>query len=129
MFIKYKPAYKKIAMGLLSYMPEQKDVKDLQDTIACYEENNDWQLYLWKENEDIIGVLGLYHRGPDVVELKHICVNPSYREEGIGKEMVHTIKERLDAELIPCEETAAFLGTCQRDKEQPSPEQPSKVSG
>lgn len=119
MFIKYKPSYRKIAMGLLSYM-EKTHVKDLQETINRYEEDESWQLFLWKENEDIIGVLGVRYTDGNEIELKHICVNPSYREEGIGKKMVQTIKERLDGELTPCEETANFFGTCEEQEDNAS---------
>ncbi|MFB4163497.1 GNAT family N-acetyltransferase [Alteribacillus sp. JSM 102045] len=127
MFIKFKSAYKKIAMGLLSYMPEEKDVKKLQETIRNYEENERWQLYLWKEEEDIIGVLGLYFYDDGTAKLQHLCVNPSYRDEGIGKKMVLTIKERLDGELIGCEETMEFLGTC--TETEAAREQTGEVSG
>lgn len=116
MFMKYKPSYKKIAMGLLSYMPEKKDIQELQDTIELYEEDDQWQLYLWKEKEDIVGVLGLFFHDDGPAELRHLCVNPSYRDEGIGKKMVKTIQERLDVELIGGKDTVSFLGTCMEDK-------------
>ncbi|WP_240377671.1 GNAT family N-acetyltransferase [Bacillus piscicola] len=129
MFIKYKPAYKKIAMGLLSYMPEKKEVKELQDMINLYEEDENWKLFLWKENDDIIGVLGLCYREDGTAELKHICVNPSYREEGIGRKMVLTIKERLGVELIGCEDTADFLGSCNRADREANHQKASEASG
>ncbi|WP_026700192.1 GNAT family N-acetyltransferase [Salibacterium aidingense] len=116
MFIKFKSSYKKIAMGLLSYMPEEKEVKKLQETMSCYENDDNWQLYLWKEKEDIIGVMGLYFQEDGSAELKHICVNPSYREEGIGRKMVLTMKERLEGELKGCEETSEFLGCCEKNE-------------
>ncbi|SDH09962.1 riboflavin biosynthesis RibT protein [Alteribacillus persepolensis] len=112
MFIKFKSAYKKIAMGLLSYMPEEKDVKKLQETIKVYEENENWQLYLWKEDDDIVGVLGLSFPDDHMARLEHVCVNPSYRDEGIGKKMVRTIQEKIDRELVGREETIEFLDVC-----------------
>jgi len=39
MLIRYKKSLEKIAMGLLSFMPEQKDVKKLQQIIHEYEKN------------------------------------------------------------------------------------------
>ncbi|MFB5661591.1 GNAT family N-acetyltransferase [Alteribacillus sp. HJP-4] len=114
MLMKFKSAYKKIAMGLLSYMPEEKDVKKLQETIKQYEEHENCQLYLWKEGEDIVGVMGLHFYGDGTAELKHLCVNPSYREEGIGRTMVQTIKERLDLSLVGCDQTKEFLETCEK---------------
>ncbi|RSL34624.1 N-acetyltransferase [Salibacterium salarium] len=128
MFIKFKSAYKKIAMGLLSYMPEEKEVKKLQETVNTYEKDNQWQLYLWKEKEDIIGVMGLYFFDEGSAELKHICVNPSYRDEGIGRKMVLTMKERLDGELIGCNETTDFLGTCMKE-DKPTDGETGEASG
>ncbi|WP_256497854.1 hypothetical protein [Sinobaca sp. H24] len=37
MFMKFKPAQRKIAMGLLSYMPEEKSIKLLLETVQKYE--------------------------------------------------------------------------------------------
>ena len=36
---KYMKAYEKIAMGLLSFMPKERDLKILQQTLKTYEEN------------------------------------------------------------------------------------------
>ena len=58
MLIRYKKSFEKIAMGLLSYMPSEKDLKRLQHTIKQYDTRRYWQLFLWKVDEDIIGLLG-----------------------------------------------------------------------
>ena len=59
MLIRYKKVYEKIAMGLLSFMPNEKDLKKLQSTMKRYETDEDWQLYLWKEDDDITGLIGV----------------------------------------------------------------------
>ncbi|GAA5415415.1 protein RibT [Paraliobacillus ryukyuensis] len=93
MLIRYKKSLEKIAMGLLSFMPEEKDVKKLQQTIKAYEENPDWQLYLWKE-EDVIGAIGVViDDQQQALVIQHITVNPSHRDHGIGRKMVQGIKE------------------------------------
>lgn len=112
MLIKYKQSYKKIAMGLLSYMPEEKDVKKLQETVQQYEEMDDWQLFMWKEDDDIVGVVGLRYTENGTAELRHVCVNPSYRDEGIGKKMVQAVRGRLDQDLSASKETVQFLQVC-----------------
>ena len=86
MLIKFKKSFEKIAMGLLSFMPEEKKVKKLQETINEYESNENWQLYLWKE-EEVLGTIGVRLEDEKVV-VQHISVNPSYRNQGIGKKMV-----------------------------------------
>ena len=42
MLLRYKKAFEKIAMGLLSFMPQEKDVKKLIETIHQYETDPNW---------------------------------------------------------------------------------------
>ncbi|GGA60934.1 GNAT family N-acetyltransferase [Ornithinibacillus halotolerans] len=91
MLNRYKKNSEKIAMGLLSFMPEEKDVKKLQATIKEYESNADWHLYLWKEDVDIVGAIGLRVDGDRAI-IQHISVNPSHRNVGIGKKMIKEVK-------------------------------------
>lgn len=90
MLIRYKKSYEKIAMGLLSFIPSQKDLKVLQQTIKNYEENDNQQLFLWKD-DDIIGIIGIEIKDEEAI-LQHISVNPSHRKEGVGKKMVQALK-------------------------------------
>ncbi len=113
MLIRYKKAFEKIAMGLLSFMPNEKDLKKLQQTMKQYEEGENWQLYLWKAEDDIIGLIGAVIED-DTIEIQHICVTPSHRHEGIGKSMVKALKQlHTDKKLCPNEETSAFFDKCQ----------------
>lgn len=115
MLIRYKKAFEKIAMGLLSFMPEHKDVKRLMDTIQEYEQNNDWYLYLWKKEEEHVGAIGFKLDGNTAV-IQHITVIPSYRGEGIGTEMVTELTELDQFENVTfVDETQAFIQKCLKD--------------
>ncbi|HLS60395.1 MAG TPA: GNAT family N-acetyltransferase [Virgibacillus sp.] len=92
MLIRYKKDFEKIAMGLLSFMPEEKDVKVLQQTIKEYETNPNWHLYLWRE-DDVLGAIGIHIVDDINVVIQHITVNPSHRNLGIGKKMIEAIKK------------------------------------
>src|SRR5699024_6626697 len=92
MLIRYKKNLEKIAMGLLSFMPEETDVKKLQQTIKEYEENSEWHLYLWKE-DDVIGAIGLRTENDINAVIQHISVNPSYRNTDIGKKKVNEVEK------------------------------------
>src|SRR5690625_4997020 len=111
MLIRYKKSQEKIAMGLLSFMPVEKDVKLLQKTMKEYETNPDWHLYLWKEDDDIVGAIGLKIPDDLNVIVQHISVNPSYRNIGIGKKMVSRIRELYGEKYDVCanELTQKFL--------------------
>lgn len=113
MLIRYKKSYEKIAMGLLSFVPSEKDLKKLRQTMKRYEEDNDWQLYLWKEGEDIIGEVGV-HVDQNEASIEHISVNPSYRSEGIGHKIIHALSNILgdQVRLLPSAQTKSFFDVC-----------------
>jgi riboflavin biosynthesis RibT protein len=113
MLIRYKKAFEKIAMGLLSFMPNEKDLKKLQQTMKQYENSEEWQLFLWKE-EDIIGLIGVSLIQDTHLEIQHISVNPSHRHQGVGKRMVRELKELFpDRVLLATAETAEFIDKCE----------------
>ncbi|WP_188206059.1 GNAT family N-acetyltransferase [Alkalibacillus aidingensis] len=113
MLIKYKKTFEKIAMGLLSFMPDEKEVKKLQSTIKEYETNDQWQLFLWKE-DDVLGALGVRFEDQKIV-VQHLSVTPSHRNQGIGKQMVKALKEQYGDDYIICanEKTEGFFNQCE----------------
>ena len=111
MLVPYKSANRKIAMGLLSFMRKEKDVKRLLKTMEQYENDPDWKLYLWKE-DDYIGVIGVSIEGREA-KVRHICVNPSFREEGIGTKMLASLKQMLPCEVKPTKYTKTFVAACE----------------
>lgn len=120
MLIRYKKTFEKIAMGLLSFMPNEKDLKKLQQTMQQYETDENRQLFLWRDGEDIIGLIGLMFIDDQSIEILHISVNPSHRKQGIGKQMFFAVKEQYsNKNILPSDETAPFIHCCQfeEDKE------------
>jgi riboflavin biosynthesis RibT protein len=113
MLIRYKKTFEKIAMGLLSFMPTEKDLKKLQFTIKEYETEENLQLFLWKE-EDIIGLIGVQmNNGDSVLMIQHISVNPSHRYQGVGKRMVKALKDMYpDKRITANDNTAPFVEKC-----------------
>ncbi|MGO1058452.1 GNAT family N-acetyltransferase [Planococcus sp. FY231025] len=112
MLIKYKKSNEKIAMGLLSFMQDKPDLPKLQKTLERYGQDPDWQLYLWKQDEDVIGAIGI-----EIAEytftVHDIAVNPSFRNEGIGLAMVEKLQQ-LHEPLALCSTPATkeFLEKC-----------------
>lgn len=112
MLYRYKKSLEKIAMGLLSFMPQERDLKKLQQTMHKYEENPDWQLFLWKEGDDYVGLVGVELEESSFT-IHHVSVNPSHRGEGIGHEMIAKLQEIMrDREMHATEETEAFIQKC-----------------
>ncbi|TYR82539.1 GNAT family N-acetyltransferase [Priestia megaterium] len=118
MLIRYKRNHEKIAMGLLSFVPTEKDLKKLQQTIKEYEQNEQWQLYLWKQEEDIIGIIGVSIIDKNFVEIQHVSVNPSHRHQGIGKQMIKALKDMYtNAQIKPSELVAPFYEKCEENEQ------------
>lgn len=115
MLIRYKKSFKKIAMGLLSYMPREKELRTLKETIENYEADDNRQLFLWKEGEDIVGVIGMAVSEARA-EILHIAVNPSFRDEGIGTEMIAAVTKLFsDRTVAPTEATNRFFEKCTKE--------------
>jgi riboflavin biosynthesis RibT protein len=109
MLIRYSKSHEKIAMGLLSFNPDEKDLQKLLQTINEYVTEQNRQLYLWKEEEGIIGVIGV-RIGDQEIQLHHLSVNPSHRDKGFGKLMIKELLELYpDKKLTATETTAAFV--------------------
>lgn len=116
MLFRYKKSFEKIAMGLLSFMPKERELKKLQQTMHIYEENPDWQLYLWKKGEDFVGLLGIEVQEEYFI-IHHVSVNPSHRGEGIGRAMVEKIQQMMQGkEMQATEDTQPFLEKCPEKK-------------
>lgn len=112
MLIRYKKAFEKIAMGLLSFMPNEKDIKKLTETIQSYENDDNWVLYLWKKNDEYVGIVGLVTDN-HTATIQHVSVVPSYRGEGVAKEMLQEVAELGQYEqLRATDETCEFVSKC-----------------
>jgi riboflavin biosynthesis RibT protein len=107
MLIRYKNAYKKVAMGLLSYMPSERHLRHLQRTICLYETDAARKLYLWKEDQRIIGVIGVLLLDEYILELQHISVIPSFRKQGIAKTMIKELMDLYPNKILTTNENTA----------------------
>ncbi len=72
---------------------------------------------LWKKEDDFIGLVGI-ELGNDDYTLQHLSVNPSFRGEGIGQEMVMKLQALFpDKICIGTEETDSFIQKCKEKEE------------
>ncbi len=113
MLIRYKKAFEKIAMGLLSFMPNEKDIKKLKETIHSYENDDNWVLYLWKKNDEYVGIVGLVTDSNSMATIQHVSVVPSYRGEGVAKEMLQEVADLGQYDSVRAtEETRNIVQKC-----------------
>lgn len=114
MLVKYKRSCGKIAMGLLSFMPQERSLKTLRHTMLRYEENPAWQLYLLKVKESYVGLIGIEVQ-EDHFTVYHISILPSHRGEGHGFKMVDQLQRMMQGkEMRTTEEMEEFLHKCKR---------------
>lgn len=125
MLLDYKNDYEKISMGLLSFVPDLKDVSRLQDEMDWYQSKEDRKLYLWKseDTQDIIGVIGA-EIGNDMILLRHISINPSFRNEGISYKMLEALERRFpQKKIMGTLETSALVAKWEQEKSKQNQQQ------
>lgn len=92
MFYKYKRDYEKITMGLLSFIPDLKNVANLKSELVWYQQNENRCIFLWKDNKNnFVGVLGVEIE-EEYLLIRQIAVTPSARNKGISFEMLDTLQ-------------------------------------
>lgn len=83
MLIRYRNDYRKIALGLLSYIPGLRNMSNLQVEFSSYEENENKELLLWRDNDGhfiaIIGIECIY----GVILIRHIALTPNSRNTNL----------------------------------------------
>lgn len=114
MLTRFKNNQEKIAMGLMSFMPKEKDVKVLQETMNNYQTDDAWHLYLWKKNDDIIAIIGIHTITSCDLIIEHISVNPSFRNQGVSCEMINEINKLYsdDYTIYSNEMTKDIVNNC-----------------
>lgn len=111
MLISYNQSYEKIAMGLLSYIPDLKNVSYLQEEMESYIENENKKLYLWRDEhtENIVAIIGLGF-DDSILLVRHLSVSPSFRNEGIIYKMLDKLQSLYpDLMINGTLDTAPFL--------------------
>ncbi|KIS03026.1 hypothetical protein [Paucilactobacillus wasatchensis] len=79
MLIQYRNDYEKIAMGLLSFIPELKDLNHLKMEMKWFTQSDQRSMYLWRnEAEHFIGIVCL-EVGVNFVLVRRLSFTPTER--------------------------------------------------
>ena len=82
MLYKYKKDYQKIAMGLLSFIAELKDISRLQSELKWYDAEDNRNLYLWKDDSnDFVGIVGIEENVVDIQIRSNVILGA---DNGVG---------------------------------------------
>jgi len=82
-----------IVRKLVNASAGDKSTEALDRKVAEFRRNENWHLYGWIENDEILGVCGIVIHS-DYVEIYNIAVDPSNRKHGIGKAMINAVQEK-----------------------------------
>lgn len=93
MLIKYKKDFEKITMGLLSYLPDFKNFKNLKDEIKLCEDDNDFVLFLYRNSEgNVVGVVGCQETENFIV-IRYLSLAPGFREDKYQEQIMQELTE------------------------------------
>ena len=118
MLIQFNSDYEKISMGLLSFIEDFKDPARLQEEIERYKISEERDLFLWQSEEtgNLIGLIGI-EKENDYILLRHISIDPSFRNEGISYRMLEALNERYpNNNIVSTLETASIVSSWQRKR-------------
>lgn len=77
---------------LINESAGDKSTEALDRKAAEFRRNENWHLYGWFENGEILGVCGVVVHS-DYVEIYNIAVDSNARKHGIGKAMINAVQE------------------------------------
>ena len=118
MLVKYRKDYEKIAMGLLSFLPELRDYDQLASAIKFSLDKN-YQIYLWKDTEDnhFIGII-VIEVGEKYVLVRHLSFTPTDRSGKNVYALLTAIHEQYqDCRLMGTLKTQPLISNWEQNNE------------
>ncbi|CAI2604305.1 Protein RibT [Apilactobacillus kunkeei] len=76
MLLKYRTEYKKIAMDMLSLLPDMNKGNHLEDEMNWYEDSDNRVIYLWKNQDDNWAGLVAIEQKNDLLVLRRVVLTP-----------------------------------------------------
>lgn len=116
MLIPYNEDFEKITMGFLSYIPDLKDPTRIEEELNWYKAQENRKIYLWQSDEtgNLIGIAGVEEEA-DLVLLRHIALDPSFRNEGLTYVILDHLSEKYPKKsIIATLETATVISKWQK---------------
>ncbi|GFZ26972.1 reductase [Lactobacillus corticis] len=93
MLIPYKQDLEKTVMGLLSYLPDLKNIDNLKSEMALINGNNDFELYVYQASDgNKVGVIGVQTSDQFVV-IRYLSLLPAYRDDKHRQIVVNELEQ------------------------------------
>lgn len=116
MLVSYNNDYEKITMGFLSYISDLKEPARIEEELNWYTSQEDRQIFLWQSEEtgNLIGFVGV-EEDEELVLVRHIAVDPSFRNEGLTYRILDEIEKRYnESKVVATLETATIISKWQK---------------
>lgn len=95
MLIDYKKDNEKVAMGLLSYLSDFKNLENLKEEIKLNQNNDEFKLYLYRDDDNNIdGVIGTQIINNFVI-IRYLSLAPGFREKKYERKILHDLKNNF----------------------------------
>ena len=100
MLIECKNDKEKVAMGLLSYLTDFKNLANLKDEIHLNKNSNEFHLYLYRaQDPNFVGVIGTQANKQFVV-IRYLSFAPDYRKEKYVAQAVNELAQANPQKII-----------------------------
>lgn len=119
MLVKYKKDYQKIIMGFLSYLPEFSNLTNLQEEMALYDEDGEYQIYLYRKeaNADFSAIVG-FQKIPHFVIVRYISCAISARNTKTCNQILTELHNLYPtAKVMPTLENSELFAAFERTQE------------
>lgn len=119
MLVAYSLAYQKIAMGLLSYLPDLTSMDLLSQALQHYQESDVDSLWLWKDEdtENLVAIIGL-----EVLEhsllVKQMAILPGFRGEKLSYAILDACQEKWNRPLNATLELSELILKWKQDRQE-----------
>lgn len=84
MISKYKKDYEKTVMGYLSYLPDFKNIKNLQEEMKLYtSDSNQFEVLIYQQDGNARGIVGIQEEKHFII-IRYLSLDPTMRDK-IGR--------------------------------------------
>ena len=118
MLVKYRKDYEKVAMGLLSFIPDFKELSHLRTEMQWYQSTDDHQLLLWQQADgDFSGIIGI-EIGSDFILVHHDSLSPEERTSTNQYQVLDELAALYpDKRVMGTLEMAPVIGAWERNRD------------
>lgn len=118
LLVRYRKDYEKIALGLLSFLPELQDYEQLTTVINTSLEKG-FHIYLWKNTEDnhFIGII-ILEEGDHYILVRNISFTPTERSGKNVFALLSAVHEEFSSKrLMGTLKTQSLISNWERTNE------------